>query len=242
MLILREDIQSTLQDGIRQQDTRYQDDKNEQCRKALYTTDPRLDKQRIEETKGGLLKDSYLWVLDHANFKQFREDPQCRMLWIKGDPGKGKTMLLCGIVDELEKESNNLLCYFFCQATEGQLNNATSVLRGLVYLLLMRQSSLMRHVRAEYDLVGEKLFQGVNVWVSLAKILTNMLTDSSLKDIILIVDALDECITGRRELLDFIIQSTLIPSSSVKWIVSSRNWPEIENQLEVAQKPGCTSS
>jgi hypothetical protein len=45
------------------------------------------------------------------------------VLWIKGDPGKGKTMLLCGIIDEMsaltrlrDKEATTLLSYFFCQA------------------------------------------------------------------------------------------------------------------------------
>lgn len=199
-------------------------------------TDPRKDKQRIQEAKGGLLEDPYRWVLDHAAFKQFRNDLQSRMLWIKGDPGKGKTMLLCGIIDELEKRSNTLLSFFFCQATEGPLNNATAVLRGLIYLLLMRQPLLVRHVRVEYELLGENLFQGINVWVSLVKILTNILADPTLNDAIFIVDALDECITDRHKLLDFIIHSTSTPSSGVKWILSSRNWPEIESQLEGTQK------
>ncbi|CAH0055285.1 unnamed protein product [Clonostachys solani] len=45
---------------------------------------------------------------------RFRDDLQSWLLWIKGDPGKGKTMLLCGIIDELEKGTNSLLSYFFC--------------------------------------------------------------------------------------------------------------------------------
>jgi hypothetical protein len=80
-------------------------------------------------------------------------------------------MLLCGIIDELEKGSNNLLSYFFCQATETQLRSATSVLRGLIYLLIIQQPSLISYVRSKHDVTGEKLFQGINVWVSLVKIL-----------------------------------------------------------------------
>ncbi|KAH7146737.1 hypothetical protein B0J13DRAFT_473574, partial [Dactylonectria estremocensis] len=83
------------------QEKRHQDDKDEQCLKDLHVTDPSKDKKRIQDTKGGLLKDSYGWILDHSGFQRFRDDPQSRLLWIKGDPGKGKTMLLCGIIDEL---------------------------------------------------------------------------------------------------------------------------------------------
>ncbi|KAH7117523.1 hypothetical protein EDB81DRAFT_733765, partial [Dactylonectria macrodidyma] len=90
-----------LADQTRQQEKRYQDDKYDKCMQDLHATDPREDKKRIQHTKGGLLRDSYRWILDHADFQRFRDDPQSRLLWIKGDPGKGKTMLLCGIIDEL---------------------------------------------------------------------------------------------------------------------------------------------
>ena len=30
----------------------------------------------------------------------------------------------------------DLLSYFFCQATDSRINNATAVLRGLLYLLV----------------------------------------------------------------------------------------------------------
>ena len=47
-------------------------------------------------------------------------------------------MLLCGIIDELKKQTVgiNYLAYFFCQITDTQLNNATAILRGLIYLLV----------------------------------------------------------------------------------------------------------
>ncbi|RYO77895.1 hypothetical protein DL764_010167 [Monosporascus ibericus] len=119
------------------------------CLADLGVTDPRADKMRIEHTKGGLLKDSYKWILDHADFRRWRDDRDSRLLWIKGDAGKGKTMLLCGIIDELSpkaKKDNGVVnklshqlkrvfaspaspgppSFFFCQATDSQLNNATA--------------------------------------------------------------------------------------------------------------------
>ena len=69
--------------------------------------------------------------------------PAQPLLWVEGDPGKGKTMLLCGIVNELKKSiaERDALSYFFSQATDSKLNNATTVLRGLVYLLVDQQPS-----------------------------------------------------------------------------------------------------
>lgn len=54
---------------------RHQDDKDKQYLKDLHVTDPRDDKKRIEDAKGGLLWGSYRWILEHADFQRFRDDP-----------------------------------------------------------------------------------------------------------------------------------------------------------------------
>ena len=79
----------------------------DRCIADLRATDPRDDKKRIEQAKGGVLKESYCWILDNPEFRRWRDCQQSRLLWIKGDPGKGKTMLLCGIIDELERASGS---------------------------------------------------------------------------------------------------------------------------------------
>jgi hypothetical protein len=205
------------------------------CMQDLRLTDPRDDKKRIEETKGGLLRDSYRWILENADFQQWRDDERSRLLWIKGDPGKGKTMLLCGIINELNKSMAKMhhLCYFFCQATDSRINTATAVLRGLLYLLVNQQPSLILYVRKKYDSAGKTLFEDSNAWVALSEIFTNVLQHPNLNSTYLIVDALDECVTDLPKLLDFIIKKT-ITSPRAKWVVSSRNWPSIEKKLNTA--------
>jgi len=157
-------------------------DRVKRCMQDLYLTNPRDDKKRIEETKGGLLEDSYRWILENSDFQRWRDDQQSRLLWIKGDPGKGKTMLLCGIVNELKKSmpKTNILSYFFCQATNPQINNAIAVLRGLLYLLVDQQPSLVSHIRKKHDHAGKALFEDANAWAALSEIFTNILHDPNL--------------------------------------------------------------
>jgi hypothetical protein len=210
--------------------------KQERCIQDIRSTDPRDDKKRIEDTKGGLLRDSYRWVLDNASFQQWGNDPHSRLLWIKGDPGKGKTMLLCGIIDELQKTTaarTACVSYFFCQATDSRINSATAVLRGLLYLLVSQQPALISHVRKKHDHAGKSMFEDANAWVTLTEIFADVLRDPSLSTTYLVVDALDECVTDLPKLLDFVAKQSSA-SSRVKWIVSSRNWPSIEEQLEQA--------
>ena len=210
-------------------------EKDQQCLQHLRLTDPRHDMERIEQTKGGLLEGSYKWVLDHPDFQRWRNDKQSRLLWIKGGAGKGKTMLLIGIINELSKLTSTsvagLLSFFLCQNTDAQLNNATAVLRGLIYVLIIQQSFLISHVQAEYGRASQRLFEGDNAFYALSIIFQNMLRDSRLTEAYLIVDALDECETGLPQLLDLITQTAQAPSTRVKWILSSRDRPDIEQQL-----------
>src|SRR5256714_10373098 len=176
--------------GLRQQQNSVQMQKEDsECVQHLRLTDPRDDKMRIEGTKGGLLEGCYHWILENSDFQQWRNNQQSQLLWIKGDPGKGKTMMLCGIVNELKMSmaKTDLLSYFFCQATDFRINNATAVLRGLVYLLVDQQPSLISHIRKKHDHVGRALFEDVNAWVALSEIFTNILQDPRLKSTYLII-------------------------------------------------------
>jgi hypothetical protein len=211
-------------------------DKQAKCIRDLRVTDPRDDKKRIEDTKGGLLADSYYWILENSDFQRWCRGQQSQMLWIIGDPGKGKTMLLCGIINELKTSlpKPHLLSYFFCQATDLRINNAAAVLRGLLFLLVEQQPSLVPHIRKQYDHAGEDLFKDDNAWVALSEIFTNVLQDPNLETTYLIIDALDECTVDRKKLLCFIAHNSSL-SSRVKWLVSSRNWPPIEEGLDEAK-------
>ncbi|KAG5661347.1 hypothetical protein KAF25_005469, partial [Fusarium avenaceum] len=222
-----EEVLASTPESLWQQDYWLQNEKHNKCLQDLRETDPCDDKSRIEGTKGGLLEDAYRWVLKNDKFQEWHNASQGQLLWIKGDPGKGKTMLLCGLINELEKEHGSFLSYFFCQATEARLSNATAVLRGLIYRLVVQRPPLISHIEEKYDHTGKQLFEDGNAWQALSKIFVAMLGDPILDGVILIVDALDECITSQEKLLDLIVRS-----SNVKWIVTSRNWPEIEQVLD----------
>jgi hypothetical protein len=210
-------------------------DISQRCVRDIRSTDPCDDKKRIEDTKGGLLADSYRWVLDNNTFQQWHQDPHSRLLWVKGDPGKGKTMLLCGLINELQSSmpQSALLSYFFCQATDARIDSATAALRGLLHMLVTQQPSLASHIRRKHDHAGKALFEDANAWLVLAEIFADVLQDPSLRMTHLVIDALDECVTDLPKLLEFVAKQSSA-SARVKWIVSSRNWPEIEAQLERA--------
>jgi WD40 repeat protein len=82
-----------------------------------------------------------------------------------------------------------------------------------------------------YD-TNSNLFESANAFYSLSGIFENMIHDSTQATIYLLVDALDECETGLSDLLKLIARTKFISAAQVKWIVSSRNRDEIEQELE----------
>ncbi|QYS99678.1 hypothetical protein H0G86_006798 [Trichoderma simmonsii] len=221
----------------------------DQCLKDLRLTDPRDDKTRIQQTKGGLLKESSNWIFENETFEEWRDGEQNTLLWIKGDPGKGKTMLLCAIIDELtprtklatpmDRTTETFLSYFFCQGTDSRINNATAVLRGLIYLIIIQEHSLISHVQERYKHAGKDLFIDIIAWVALSGMLLNILRDPKIGDIVFVVDALDECETDSAKLLDFITNYASLPR--VKWIISSRNNLNIQQKFETFIRNGILS-
>lgn len=220
-----------------------QRDRYIECLKDLRGTDPRVDKRVIENAKGNSLREACQCILDSSGFDAWRNDPRSGLFWVSGSPGKGKTMLLCGIIDMLDEEAagNPPSSFFFCQSNDSELNSATAVLRGLIYLLAVNRPPLLRHLQKRYDLAGGKLFDKRDTFFALADIFKSMLlhptatATSTTAPLYIVVDALDECQTDLDKLLSLIRQTSETKPTCVKWIVSSRNRLTVEEGLRLAQ-------
>lgn len=226
----------------------------EPCLRALGASDPRIEKDRIEMDKDKLLKECYSWILDNSDFRRWRGSEQLRLLWIKGDPGKGKTMMMIALAEELSRQAKaesitsisraltvarqllskrrpRLVSYFFCQSADSRLNSAASVLKGLIYLLVAQEKGMIRHLRKRYEDGGNRVFEGLNAVYTLRLILQDILDDSALPRTYLLIDAPDECNEGLQQLLDTITDDKFAMKSKAKWLVASRNRPDIAERL-----------
>ncbi|KAL6895283.1 hypothetical protein HDV57DRAFT_506834 [Trichoderma longibrachiatum] len=226
-----QDIARRLEEQLRRQINA----EDQECLRDLWSHDPHMEKKRIENTKGGLLQDSSNWILKNKDFQRWFQDPRRSLLWVRGDPGKGKTMLLCGIVDNLQKLApSSLVSFFFCQATDQRINKSTAIMRGLIFLLIDQHRHLLKHLSEPYVRQGKSLFEPPSAWYALSYILHSVLKELNdrRQPTCLLIDALDECAQeDLPRLLDFILKmSKEIPY--VKWIVSSRNWQDIIGKME----------
>ncbi|KAF3313694.1 hypothetical protein TWF173_005764 [Orbilia oligospora] len=213
-----------------------------ECLRYLDATDPRNDKARYETTKDELIEKSYSWILCDPSFKAWTLNNEKPVLWVSGGAGKGKTMLTMGIIESLEhrpSESHqtpfNSVTYFFCQATDNRRNSAAAVLKGILYHLILsdKNAILVRYLKEEYDKSGPDCFSGPNAFYVLQRVFFKIFHDQIFEELYFLVDALDECTDGLTELLSFVSRSLTLPGSSkIKWFLTSRNRPDIEERLD----------
>lgn len=215
------------------------DDADRQCIWSLRVVDPTHELKTIAKKKDTLLPEAYRWFLSTDEYKSFMSPKDTntsegRLLHIQGHAGTGKTMLLMGIIQELEEDhswGHHTPSYFFFQSTESTLNNATSAMRSLIWMLLTDQPQLVKHLRKKYNASGPDLFHDRNAFFALSSIFRDMLHDPELPTVLFLVDALDECESlesERATFLELILESLRI-NSTVKWIITSRPEVSIQN-------------
>ncbi|KAF3212416.1 hypothetical protein TWF106_009786 [Orbilia oligospora] len=210
---------------------------------ASVSRDSEVEKTGIERRKDKLINGSYQWVKDHQIFKYWLTTGS-QILHLIGGAGKGKTMIMIGLINEFEsdtkvhREKDNelreILClpgpvyfsYFLCQGTNEHLNSAHSVLKGLLLLLLRKHQNLTIHLQKRYDLIGADSFASMIDINLLQLVLFEILDDPSDPSVVFCIDALDECFVGNRDLMAF-IRKSVDHSPRIKWLLSSRPHQDI---------------
>ncbi|KAF4629263.1 hypothetical protein G7Y89_g8893 [Cudoniella acicularis] len=188
----------------------------------LHHTNPKADKAAIEHEKGPHLPICSNWIFSHPTFVAWRDEPHSQLLWIKGNSGTGKTMLLVGVVNKLlpgvsngqkkhgdkkeveggDEGEGDIGAYFFCQrngTNDSKLPHATTVLKGLIYLLVLQKDSLKD--RLDNLSILESSDQDSNSVFILSEILINMLLDLEKSRVYFIVDAIGAIEEGLEQLL-----------------------------------------
>ncbi|KAJ3458131.1 hypothetical protein MRS44_012240 [Fusarium solani] len=213
------------------------------CSKYLEQNgyDPADQKANAERQGGQLFEGACQWIYDNAEFQQWANGTDPPSLWLHGGPGKGKSMLLCSVINHLLKWAEGapdgshpscLVAYSFFSDPDG-VYEASFVVASLVYGLVKQQPSYLRRVSKVYDHENKYPFQGRRSFTALEKILEDMLRDATGNRVILVVDALDECKTDLDRLLDLILRTSSI--QNVRWLVSSRGLRTIHQKFDATE-------
>ena len=218
---------------------------------ALFVTDPADDMQMIANKKDKLLETTDYWVLNDPTYMRWLSEDRSLVLWLHGDPGKGKTMLAIALIEEFSKTtqlhestSSVNLVYFFCDNQDDRRRSPTLILRGLIYQILCQHPNLTVYLRNEYEKQREQLFSSPNSLQSLWRIFHSIIKYSGLQEIFVVIDALDECDPETMEIFlvlldpyinvdndDFNHVSLKDQGCNIKWLLTSRNDLKIKQPL-----------
>ncbi|KAM0689613.1 hypothetical protein Q7P36_010484 [Cladosporium allicinum] len=172
------------------------------CRSVLFLTDPEVDRATLITAKGTRVPGTCEWIRKEHSYQQWLEG-NIPLLWICGGPGKGKTMLSVFLVDELE-EKQPVISYF-CTNEDERRNNASAVLRSLLWQITRLHPDLAQHFLTllgvgETDAAGrtEAALSSVEtLWMAF----TTICRDPRVARLAFILDGLDECDPESRDWL-----------------------------------------
>lgn len=196
-----------------------------------------VNRQRVPET--------CRWFLNHGAFVEWKANKRDALLWLSGDPGSGKSVLSRALIDEgLASENPVMLCYFFFRDNgDGVLNDPTTALCALIHQLVWQRNDLFqKYAIPAFEKCEASLKKNFE---ELWNVFTSVATDETTGDVVCILDALDECRQNRDPHSEEIGRDRLIErlvefychsdererGSSVKFLVTSRPYIEIENKF-----------
>jgi hypothetical protein len=161
------------------------------CRAALYLTDPSIDRNNIIRAKGDRTAGTCSWIQGNPRFQSWlRGGPN--LLWIRGGPGKGKTMMSVYLTEAIAAGKCRSLAYYFCVGQEMKQNNAAAVLRGLLWQITEHHPDLMQHVLPHFDPL-ERGKATVSSEETLWALLGEVSLHAQTQRLFCLVDGIDEC-------------------------------------------------
>ncbi|KAF4891891.1 Vegetative incompatibility protein HET-E-1 [Colletotrichum fructicola] len=210
-------------------------DSERDCLKLLSGAGGAYESQRLSiETP---VQGTCHWFLNHKAFTSWLRDASSALLWVTANPGCGKTVLSRFLVDVLSRQSSEAtVCYFFFKAGEEGRHHAHQALCAILHNVFKVHAKAIECAMKEYSSNDAKNFtQNIEaLWDSLCEASDSLPN----KQIIVIIDALDECSEhSRNRLIDLLVSTFphMIGSRKLlgrlKIIVTSRPWPSIESRF-----------
>ncbi|KAJ3498372.1 hypothetical protein NLG97_g1171 [Lecanicillium saksenae] len=206
---------------------------------ALLLTRPEVDRSSLIALKGRRAEGTCEWLVQHPSYLEWLSGTDPPLLWISGGPGKGKTMLAIYITEALQRSvisSDSVLLYYFCSSRDRNRNTAVTIMRGIIHQWLTFHPQLVQHIKNYFE-GSETTKSTISNFVSLWRLFLILMQQSTSRQIVCVLDGLDECESDSlKQLLDaigeYISKHEKETPANLKIILLSRPRPQIlENKL-----------
>ncbi|KAI9726230.1 MAG: hypothetical protein M1834_009085 [Cirrosporium novae-zelandiae] len=173
------------------------------------------------------------WFVCGTDFEEWMAK-QNSFLWLHGTPGSGKTILTSTIVESVKEFCSSkpavAFAYFYFDFSDSEKQNAVNFVSSLVSQLCSQAFEMPELLEQLYERCNGSRRPDI---VDLKEVLNEFATLTSLDDIYIVVDALDECPKGesREELLELIEDLNAWSPSKIHLLVTSRPELDIKSKL-----------
>ncbi|OCH94602.1 hypothetical protein OBBRIDRAFT_101360, partial [Obba rivulosa] len=206
----------------------------ERCHKWLSPPDPSTNHNTACESH---YEGTAKWFIDGEILKEWRMTRS--LLWIRGKPGAGKSILCSAIVQDVKdlcrNQPNSSFAYFYCDFSDPAKQNIRGLLSSLLIQLSVQPNARNNTLSHLYSDHAKGLQQPSDT--ALAVALKHILTDPIRGPVYIVIDALDECPnssgipTQRKKILNLVAELTELPAN-IHMCITSRPEPDIQNVLE----------
>ncbi|GKU22800.1 unnamed protein product [Fusarium langsethiae] len=167
-------------------------DQQLECLRGFYHKNYESYRERNPDRVAGTCE----WFLRHPEYREWRNKEASSLLWVSADPGCGKSVLAKFLVEFLRKEKKaeksrpEFVCHFFFKDDNDEQRNSLFALRALLHQIFTNDKALLRHAFAVFESKGQAMFEDFD---SLWDVLSGIANDPSATNLLIILDALDEC-------------------------------------------------
>ncbi|KAJ5164960.1 uncharacterized protein N7500_006790 [Penicillium coprophilum] len=172
------------------------------------------------------------WLISTDAYQRWHQSDTNGLLWIKGIPGSGKSVMAASIIHQLRKENVPVLFFFFRQIIDAN-HQPVAVLRDWLCQLIPFSPSLQAKLKKDYL---DKRFSVDSVaandlWKSIRFALT------AFPKAYCIVDALDEMDQGNDDFLQALVELGQWRPANLKVLMLSRPVVAVEAPLRLFPVP-----
>ncbi|KAK7963448.1 ankyrin repeat-containing domain protein [Apiospora saccharicola] len=176
------------------------------------------------------------WLVKLPEFQHWLAVPGS-ILWLKGIPGAGKTVLAGVVIEESLNKSTEVTpsAFFFCDYKNEDTHSPDTVLRALVYQLAIQKKEaydLLEHHYETHHSTGMHKTPSIQSLSDLLQEMAGLYTH-----VFLTVDGIDECGTQADEVLETLIGIS-DATENISMALLSRDEDNIRHQLHQHQLDG----
>lgn len=164
--------------------------------------------------------ESCVWFSRKDYYVEWKASLDSRLLWIRGRPGAGKSVLSGYVVNDLRNQDIDC-CFFFFQSSDKTKSNANAFLRSIAWQMAMIHPEIFSKITEISTAETTSPIDQVDpnpVWRKLY--LSNILKVRLSRPQFWMIDSIDEC-KSSLELMDFLIR--IQESWPVAIIITSRD-------------------